>query len=140
VIRTATAIEVQLRQIKTEKHLQKDAKHAKTGDNPPSKRQDFDESKGQSHRRDRRKNNRLEDGNRPGQGRGKGGGNKSKKSGKGKKPCTLGRYCLDGDPKGSRNEADPDACFTCGKKGHWATECRQGKSQAFEKKGKAKAQ
>jgi hypothetical protein len=38
VIRTATAIEVLLRQIKMEKHLQKDAKHAKTGDNPPSKR------------------------------------------------------------------------------------------------------
>ncbi len=140
VIRTATAIEVQLRQIETEKHLQKDAKNAKTGNNPPCKRQDSDESNGQSHRRDRRENDRSEGGSKPGQGRGKGGGNKSQKAGKGKKPRTLGRYRLNGDPKGSRKEADPDACFTCGKKGHWASDCRRGKSQASEGKGKDKAQ
>jgi hypothetical protein len=140
VIRTATAIEVQLCQIETEKHLQKDGKHAKTGDNPLSKRQDSNESKSQSYCCDRRKNDRSEGGNKPGQSRGKGSENKSQKSGKGKKPRTLGQYCLDGDPKGSRKEADPDACFTCGKKGHWASNCRQGMSQASENKGKAKAQ
>ncbi len=42
--------------------------------------------------------------------------------------------------KGFWQETDPDACFTYGKTGHWASDCRQGKSQAPKKKGKAKAQ
>jgi hypothetical protein len=57
VIRTATAIEVQLRQIETEKHLQRDGKHAKAGENPPSKCRVSDKSKGQLHRHNRRENN-----------------------------------------------------------------------------------
>ncbi len=49
VICMAIAIIVQLHPIKTESHLQKNGKDAMTSNNPPSKQQGSDESKGQSH-------------------------------------------------------------------------------------------
>ncbi len=131
---------MQLRQIEKEKHLQKDANHAKAGDNLLFKRQDSNESMGQSHSRDRRKNDRVEGGNKQAANRPKGSRNKNWKSGKGKKPRRLGWYRLVGDPKGSWQEADPTHASPAAGRATGPLSADMGKPQAFENKGKAKAQ